>query len=114
MGQKELKMKITAYHYTDNKFDSFDEKKSDGFWFTTLSPNATETDESGSSGAKFCAVCEITFNEDTAIENGKNHDVFESIDSVEGCDAIVNKYDGFTDYALRRNNQIKIIKWIDN
>jgi hypothetical protein len=46
------------------------------------------------------------------MRNGKNTDVFEQLDS-EGCDLMINIYDGFIDYAARHNAQIKIIEWIE-
>ena len=119
-------MKTIAYHYTDTMFDFFDEKKADGFWFTTIDPSDFLNANIGNSGSGLCAVCEIVFNEDTAIKNGGNYDIFEAIDREPNCDAIVNDYDrpycddaivndydSYTDFALRNNSQIKILEWIN-
>ena len=104
---------MIAYHYSNHTFDSFDIAKSDGLWLTSIPPSdCSLLDQIGASGAKFCAKCEITFNDDTAIVNGRNSDVFEQIDNEVGCDAIVNIYEGFKDYALRYNAQIIILDWV--
>ena len=104
---------MIAYHYSDNKFNNFDKSKSDGFWFTDIDPSNEEMlSEIGASGSSYCAKCEITFNDDTAIINGDNSNIFDQIDSEEDCDAIINLYDGFKDYAIRKKEQIKILEWI--
>jgi hypothetical protein len=102
---------IIVYHYSNQKFTDFDDSKCDWFWFTDISPENQEfLNEIGSTGAKFCAKCEISLKEE--MRNGKNTDVFEQLDS-EGCDLMINIYDGFIDYAARHNAQIKIIEWIE-
>ncbi len=104
---------MIVYHYSDNKFNNFDESKSDGFWFTDVDPRNEEMrHEVGASGSSYCAKCEITFDNGTAIINGKNSNVIEQIDQKDGCDAIINIYEGFKDYAVRNNEQIKVLEWI--
>lgn len=33
---------LIAYHYSDKCFANFDDSKSDGFWFTDISPDKIE------------------------------------------------------------------------
>jgi len=102
---------MKVYHYSNVKFDKFDSEKSDGFWFTSISPDQEEMlEEIGAAGYKYVAIVEIEIND--PIFNGKNSDVAEQLEENE-ADGIINKYDGFTDYAVVNNDQIKIIEWLN-
>lgn len=100
-----------AYHYSNQKFDIFDEKKSDGFWFTSITPTDTAMlAEIGASGSKYCAKCLLMISNE--LVNGDNYNVDEQLNNGE-YDGIINKYDGFVDYAVNDNKQIKILNWIE-
>ena len=104
---------IIAYHYSDSKFDNFDESKCDGFWFTDIEPkNEDMLNEIGAAGSRYCAKCEISFNEEKGLDRQPKGDVFEAMDS-EGADHWICGYEGFTDYCVKSNEQIKILEWIE-
>lgn len=101
---------VIAYHYSSIKFEEFDNAKCDGFWFTSIAPTDTEMlNEIGAAGSKFCAKCILTI--DDSEFNGVNSDV-EQFLLDNNADSIINKYDGFVDYALADNTRIQILEWI--
>jgi hypothetical protein len=99
-----------VYHYSSKKFYEFDISKCDGFWFTDISPeNKDMLDEIGASGSKYCAKCIVEINNP---ESCSTYDVERFING-NGCDGIINRYDGFIDYAVIDSKKIKILEWID-
>lgn len=89
-----------VYHFTDKEFDEFDPSLSDGIWFTD-NPNV-DLDDLGSAGSKHVKKAYIKITDPEY--NGSNYDV----DSIDG-DGLINKYEYGTDYAVKSNDQIKLI-----
>ena len=103
-------MTITAYHYSHSAFKNFDLSKCDGFWFTDIAPeNEDMSMEIGAAGMSYVAVCELDVEE--TLIGGENYDVEEQLNGTE-FDALENRYDGFTDYALIDDSKIKIVEWV--
>ena len=99
----------TVYHYSSEKFDNFNADMCDGIWFTDIEPSDEELlNEIGANGAAFVATCEITINEETC--NIDNYDVESQLAEAE-CDGSVQIYDGFNDYVVLSDDQVKIISW---
>lgn len=102
-------MSITAYHYSNKPFENFELPKRDGFWFTDIEPEDEEMlNEIGASSMNYVAVCELSFEE--SLVGGKNYDVEDQLAGSE-YDALENRYDGFTDYALIDASKIKVLEW---
>ncbi len=102
----------TLYHYTDNKFDSFDASKCDGIWLTDIQPNDKEMlNEVGAQSFEWCAVCRVNTSELEELTNGDNYDVEEQLES-DDCDYIRNLYDGFEDLAFADAGHVEIIEWV--
>lgn len=103
---------MKLYHYSDKKIESIDMNKCDGFWMTTIAPTDTDMlDEIGCAGSKYCHVVE--FNDDVDFEmNGAHHNVEEFL-LENKCEYILNRYDGFNDYATCNTSLVKIIEIIE-
>lgn len=102
---------VTVYHYSDSKFKQFDFSKCDGAWFTDIAPEQKEMlNEIGAAGSKFVAKCEVSYSNE--MINGSDSDVEDQL-NAEGADAIINIYEGFKDYAVANNSQVKILGWTE-
>ncbi len=103
---------MKLYHYTSKKFNSIDLSKCDGFWMTTISPDQKELlDETGASGCECCAIVEFDDSGEYLL-NGSNNDVEDQLLN-EDATYILNRYDGFDDYAVTNAELVKIIKWVE-
>jgi len=100
-----------VFHYSSIIFNEFNKDKADGFWFTDINPENTDMlDEIGANSSSFCAKCIITI--DNEIDDINNYDVFEQL-AEKNTDGAICRYDGFIDYVVASNSQIKILEWIE-
>ena len=98
-----------VYHYSSSKFSEFDKSKCDGIWFTDIEPSNTDMlDEIGAAGSAYVATCIIIIKYE--VDEINNYEVFEQFE-VENADGAICIYDGFTDYAVADNEQVKILEW---
>lgn len=103
---------MKLYHYTSRKFNSIDLSKCDGFWMTTISPDQKELlNDTGSSGCEYCAIVEFDDSGEYLL-NGSNYDVEDQLLNEDAA-YILNRYDGFDDYAVTNAELVKILEWVE-
>ena len=103
---------MKLYHYSHTKIETIDMTKCDGFWMTTIAPTETELlEEIGADGLSFCHVVEFD-DAGECLMNSDNHCVEELLKENE-CDYILNRYEGFDDYATTNPDLVKIIECIE-